>query len=419
MERDLLMRTSTAVQRPLGSRLLSAQALPRILLALLWLLVTASVAMAEEPAVPKKYQLLYATLETQLNAFEARLPKMSGERTLIRGAILESMRCAHPESLLSETRRENAMRELDALRRAGAQAIVIEICYPLLSPGFQDPRALLEHYANLANEVRRRDMKLVVEHGALGPKEGIIVASRFYQRMTKQRFAEERYAELKSIAIALQPDYLTMVTDPRTQSAGLKLSAKDWNRYVSSSIAALRHELGDFVQALGAGVGLWYDVGYLDAFAAAPGLDYVDLRLYPLVMGRDNSLDRLLSWPDRIREIDPAKRILVSQAWLYKAGGEDAATPVADPDIEARGVYGFWAPLDARYLRAVARAARLKDIEFMASRWNSYFFAYLDFYDPATFKAVPRRLIELEEQRASGAMSRNELTATGKAFSGL
>jgi hypothetical protein len=173
------------------------------------------------------------------------------------------------------------------------------------------------------------------------------------------------------------------------------------------------------VQALGAGVGLWYDVGYLDAFAAAPGLDYVDLRLYPLVMGRENSLDRLLSWPDRIREIDPAKRILVSQAWLYKAGGEDAATPVADPDIVARGVYGFWAPLDARYLRAIARAARVKDIEFMAPLWSSFFFAYLDFFDPATFKAIPRRLMELEEQRASGAMARDELTAAGKAFSGL
>jgi hypothetical protein len=405
------MRASTAMPRPLGSRLLSAATL-------LWMLLAAP-AIAEEPVVPKKYQLLYATLETQLNAFEARLPKVSGERALLRGATLESMRCAHPESLLSETRRENATRELDALRRAGAQAIVIEVCYPLLSPGFQDPRPLLEHYANLANEVRRRDMKLVIEHGALGPKEGIVVASRFYQRMNKQRFAEERYAELKSIAIALQPDYLTMVSDPRAQSAGLKLSAKDWNRYVAGSIAALRHELGDFVQALGAGVGLWYDVGYLDAFAAAPGLDYVDLRLYPLVMGRENSLDRLLSWPDRIREIDPAKRILVSQVWLYKAGGEDAATPVADPDIVARGVYGFWAPLDARYLRAVARAARVKDIEFMAPLWSSFFFAYLDFYDPATFKAIPRRLMELEEQRASGAMARDELTAAGKAFSGL
>ena len=406
------MRLSTAMPRPPGSRLLSATTF-------LWMLLAASPAIAEEPVVPKKYQLLYATLETQLNAFEARLPKVSGERALLRGAMLESMRCAHPESLLSETRRENATRELDALRRAGAQAIVIEVCYPLLSPGFQDPRLLLEHYANLANEVRRRDMKLVIEHGALGPKEGIVVASRFYQRMTKQRFAEERYAELKSIAIALQPDYLTMVSDPRAQSAGLKLSAKDWNRYVAGSIAALRHELGDFVQALGAGVGLWYDVGYLDAFAAAPGLDYVDLRLYPLVMGRENSLDRLLSWPDRIREIDPAKRILVSQAWLYKAGGEDAATPVADPDIVARGVYGFWAPLDARYLRAIARAARVKDIEFMAPLWSSFFFAYLDFYDPATFKAIPRRLMELEEQRASGAMARDELTAAGKAFSGL
>src|SRR4029079_10477938 len=196
LDRKLLMRMSTAMPRPLGSTLLSATSV-------LWMLLAASPALAEEPVVPKKYQLLYATLETQLNAFEARLPKVSGERALLRGAALESMRCAHPESLLSETRRENATRELDALRRACAQAIVIEVCSPLLSPGFQDPRPLLEHYANLANEVRRRDMKLVIEHGALGPKEGIVVASRFYQRMTKQRFEPERYAELKRIAIEL------------------------------------------------------------------------------------------------------------------------------------------------------------------------------------------------------------------------
>jgi len=108
--------------RPLGARLLSAATL-------LWMLLAASPAIAEESVVPKKYQLLYATLETQLNAFEARLPKVSGERALLRGAALESMRCSHPESLLSETRRENATRELDALRRAGAQAFWDSISY--------------------------------------------------------------------------------------------------------------------------------------------------------------------------------------------------------------------------------------------------------------------------------------------------
>jgi hypothetical protein len=375
--------------------------------------------LAQNVAVPKKYQPLYSELESQLTVFESRLPKPPGERTLRRGAVLSSMRCDHPESLLSQARRETAIRELDSLRRAGAQVIVIEVCYPLLTPGFQDPRALLEHYANLANEIRRRDMQLLVEHGALAPAEGIVLASRFYQHMTKQRFAEERYAELKSIAEALQPDYLTMVSDPRGQSAGLKLSAKDWNRYVDSSNAALRRELGDFVKALGAGLGLRSDVAYADAFAAVPGLDYIDLRMYPFVMGRDNLLDRLLSWPDRIRAIDPAKRIVLSEAWLYKAGIEEASDAAPDPAISARSVYGFWSPLDVRYLRAVARAARLKGIELMAPLWSSYFFAYLDFYDPATFKASPRRLMELEEQRAAESMSRGELTDTGRAFGAL
>lgn len=393
--------------------------LPSIIVLICALLGSASQVLGQTVPVPKKYQSLYSALEAQLTAFEARLPKVQGERALLRGAVLQSMRCDRPESLLSQTRREAAMQELDALRRAGAQAIVIEVCYPLLSPGFQDSRPLLEHYANLANEVRRREMKLLVEHGALAPTDGAVLASRYYQRLTKQRFAEERYAELKSIVVALQPDYLTMVSDPRGQSAGLKLNAKDWSRYVGGSTAALRHELGDFVQALGAGLGMREDIAYVDAFAAAPGVDYIDLRLYPFAIGRDNTLDRLLSWPDRVRAIDPAKRVVLSQTWLYKAAPEEAVNGTPDPAIAARDVYGFWSPLDVRYLRAVARVARLKDIELMAPRWTCYFFAYLDFYDPATFKAIPRRLMELESQRAAEAMPRDVLTDTGRTFGAL
>jgi hypothetical protein len=55
----------------------------------------------------------------------------------------------------------------------------------------------------------------------------------------------------------------------------------------------------------------------------------------------------------------------------------------------------------------------------MAASRPRYFFAYLDFFDPATYRANARLLDELAAQRAASAMERAELTDTGRAFGGM
>ena len=153
----------------------------------------------------------------------------------------------------------------------------------------------------------------------------------------------------------------------------------------------------------------------VDTLAAIPGLAYIDLRVDRFATPKDKLLPRLLSWPQRIRAIDPGKRILIGAAWLYKASAQEAAG-LPQFGIIARDVYSFWAPLDIDFLRVLARAALAGNIEAVVAAQPRYFFAYLDFFDPATFRATPLLLMELAQRQAGEAMATGQLTQTGKAF---
>jgi hypothetical protein len=373
---------------------------------------------AEDLRVPHKYQALHDGLDRQVSAFQARLAPAPPMRPLRRAAVLSSMRCEVAPDLQSSSRRDAVLLELDALHRAGVQVIVLDTCYPLLTPAFQDPRELLEHLANLANQVRLREMALLVDHRILPATTPLVQARRHYQGMTRARFFREHAAEAKALAIALQPDYLTLVSDPQTPVAGVRITARQWRAHLDVVTTQLRADLGDFAPALGAGSGVWTDPAFVDAFAAVPGLAYIDLRFYPVVAGQDSALARVLAWPDRIRAIDPGKRVMLSQAWLSKATAREPQDGRVDPNVLAREAFGFWGPLDAKFLRALAQAARAKGIEVLGVSRPRHLFAYLDFFDPATFRASARLLDELASQRATAAMQ-DGLSETGRAFGAL
>jgi hypothetical protein len=365
---------------------------------------------------PKKFQNAYRELDAQLSEFHRRLPARSFGTAPIRAASLLSANCQRGEFILSDAQREAALHELDALGRLGADGIVLQICYPLLTPAFRDPQPFIDYYANLANAVHVRGMKLVVEHNSLLPAYASVDVRPYYRKLTKQRFARERFAELKVILLATNPDYLTLVSEPGTHTAGLNLTVSDWRSYVQHSVDALSKELGTISTLLGAGSGLWENFDYIQAFAGIKGLSYIDLHLFPLTTGGQSNLERLLAWPDRIRAIDPGKRIIASELWLYKAGTEERFDSGLDPRVVARDVFSFWTPLDRKFLQIVGVAAREKGIELVAPFWSRYFFAYLDYNDPSTFKLRPSDLLNAAGQRAYAAILKGQYTDTGLGF---
>ena len=387
---------------------------PFCALMLLVCLTCAPAALAQ--GVPKKYQGLYRELDARLSEFQRQLPPRSSRAAPIRATALLGADCHRGEFILTDAQRDATLRELEALARLGADGIVLEVCYPLLTPGFRDPQPFIEYYANLANEVHVRGMKLVVTHSSLLPAYSSIDVRPYYTKLTKQRFMRERYAELKAILLATNPDYLTLVSNPSAQSAGLNLTLNDWRTYVQRSVGTLTEQLGSFPTQLGAGVGLWDDFSYAQAFAEVKGLAYIDLRLYPLASNGQSNLERLVTWPDRIRAIDASKRIILGQFWLYKAAADQRFTSATDPTIAARDVFGFWAPLDSKFLSAVNAAAREKGIELVAPSRSRYFFAYLDYNDPNSFQLRPMDLLNLASQRANAAIAKGQYTETGHAF---
>lgn len=373
---------------------------------------------AQDLTVPKKYQALYDRLERQVADFEQRLPGDQPGRSVRRAARLTSVGCAPPDGAGAPQPGAVSL-ELDALKRVGAQVVVLEVCYPLLTPAFQDPRPALENLANLANEVRLRDMALLVDHRVLPAAHPAVQARRYYDGMTRARYFAERLEEARAVILALQPDYLTLVSQPEIAPGNFRITPGQWRGQLDRVATTLQGELGDVVPPLGAGLDVWGDRAWVEAFAAVPRLAYVDLRFYPLEAGGARMLDRLLEWPARVRAIDASKRIVLSHAWLSKAAADEPFRGQPQPAVLAREAFGFWAPLDAKFLRAVARAARSTDIELVGVSRPRELFAYLDFFDPSTFRLSPRALDALAAQRAAGAMQQGQITEAGRAFGGM
>ena len=140
---------------------------------------------------------------------------------------------------------------------------------------------------------------------------------------------------------------------------------------------------------------------------------------FPLTAGGQSNLDRLLEWPDRIRAIDPGKRIVMSELWLYKAGAGERSTPSRSRPCP-RATCSASGHRSTRSSCASSVSPRARK----ASSWwrrsgRDYFFAYLDYNDPLTFNLRPTALLNLASQRAYAAILNGQHTDTGLAFRGM
>jgi len=166
---------------------------------------------------------------------------------------------------------------------------------------------------------------------------------------------------------------------------------------------------------VGAGAGTWFEPfgDHLDLLTRIPGLDFIDLHVYPA--SRDY-LDRLLYAADLAES--RGKRLGISEAWLLKLReSELAMAPLFMREVVSRDVYSFWAPLDQRFLRLLAKTAERKRIAFISPFWVNYFRAYLD-YDQAAFLDPPA-LSLASTAAAMQALRFGRLTGTGITYQTL
>lgn len=378
--------------------------------------------------VPSEFQDLYSELDAQLTAFDRRIGSAWNGSTYPTdmGAELLTANGNRGRALLAPNTRLGVVAELNALRALGSRSIVVAVQYPLLNRSYlesinraADYDGYVAFFKFVADEVRRRDMRLVVESGPVFPgvfstESGLDVASH-YASMTDAQYIQARAAMAGTIAREIQPDYLQVGAEPDTEAeitgrSSLRNSAV-YATFVSASRAQVNAANVPQVR-FGAGVGTWIQNGreFIEAYVRA-GVDFIDLHVYPV---NRNYLDNTITYADQA--IAAGKEVILAEAWLLKLRDRELGTtsPAADPTTFARDAWSFWAPLDQKFLAVFTRFCHWKQVQVFSAYWSRYLHAYLDY---ATNRDKPAaQIIADASGAAAAAIVGGRSSVTGQAY---
>jgi len=325
--------------------------------------------------VPAEYLNLYNQLNGALNAVEGAYPSQAGavptfaaELSYANGNIGEGL--LRPEVLaLVRT-------QLDGLYRMGVRGVVVAIKFPMLEPNFPRSSEYLQFFKQVAAEVRQRSMKLLVESGALF--SGTVfspLAVDWSQYPSAAAFRDAEIHQLQTIGREIHPDYLQIANEPTTTAMLTKYTdtPADYADFIARAVKTIAPQPG---MLLGAGAGTWENQAYVTGLNSIAGLDFIDLHVYPV--GSGGGMLRLAAdLSEKARSA--GKRVVISEAWLYKSDTSSAYQANDFTTIIGRDVFSFWEPLDEKFIKDLTAIVRQSGIEFLSFFWVREFFAYLDY----------------------------------------
>lgn len=375
-----------------------------------------------ETEIPAKFQSLHSEINAILETAESSigaLPDPGGPGPLRMAQVLPA-NCSAGPSLLVPQWLDGTKLFISGLKNIGAEGIVLNICYPMLTPGFtSDDAGYLSFYLQIVNHARSLGLKIVVEHNSILPTYAGDFGnqvSTYFSGLTKNRFGSERYLELKRIAETLSPDYLVLVSEPGTHTAGLPLTYSDWTVYVSTAAATLRSQVPTLTSKLGAGAGTWEDQAYVSGFAGMASLDFIDMHVYPLTTPAGSQLEVFGNRVDLVKGISSSKEVISSEFWLYKASPSESVNSVTDATVFARDAYSFWEKTDIRFMKALNQLSRKKGVTLIAGFWSRFFFSYLEYGSQELIGLDAMGIMNFANQKAFEALSQNQKTELGRQY---
>lgn len=365
--------------------------------------------------VPAAYQSLYDELALELSDFEAVLDSVEGASgsAPVYAANLTFANGNIGEALLTVQNMQNNILMLDRLRDMGVRGVVLDIKYPLLDPEFPRAGEYLQFFKNIAKECRTRGLKVWADCGAIFAGTAYSSVRVDWSGYTTQSFLDGMGDQLVLISREIKPDYLSLGNEPGTQAdlTGLTITPADWTDFIADTLARIDRSSGLLA---GAGAGTWEHPSYVEGLIAMPGLDFLDLHIYP-PGAHGVYLKRALDWAEQARAA--GKRVGVGECWLYKASPKElTGGGVAQAEsIFNRDLYSFWAPLDARFTADMMRLARKTGMDFMSFFWTRNFFSYVDY--TASLDTLPTNELNRRiNQAAYAAIRDGGLSPLGEAY---
>jgi hypothetical protein len=315
------------------------------------------------------------------------------------------------EILLGERAFKATRLTLDRLKDLGVQSVALSIQYPILTSAFPRSAEYRAFYKRVAREIRRMGFALIVEMGTIFREPEFSKLKVNYKGLNLKRFRNEMREMAAAIITDIQPDYLTLLTEPDTMAhnTGLDFS-------VSNFATTVRHVAAGINLAgarLGAGAGTWDNMAYFKALARISELDYLDLHIYPIQ--RDFVMNRVTQIADMAYRHN--KTVSIGEAWLYKASERELGR-ISPVKAFARDVYSFWQPLDIMFLETVISLSHRIQADFCSFFWMKYLYGYLD-YNTQTKNLTPQQRINAVDARAGRNILNNALGHTGERFKTL
>jgi hypothetical protein len=369
----------------------------------------------ETAPVPEEYQALYASLEESLESFHGYLGEHWDGSTgsTVFAAELLPANGNRGDVLLQPATMAGVDFYLDRLEELGVQGVTVAISFPLLRPDFPRSTEYLRFFREVAQEVRRRGLKLLVESGPVFPDPEYSGVRVDFSGFTTETYFQAKREQLLLIAREVRPDYLSISGEPTTEKmlTGLSLSPAEYAAFAQETADAIDRSTGILV---GAGAGTWEDPEYIRGFVADTSLDFINMHVYPLRSTNADYLLRAVETAELARA--SGKKLVIGESWLYKASPVEVGKPYQE--IFPRDVFSFWEPLDTRFIEAMAGLAHYQGFEYVSLFWANYFFSYLD-YDETPKNLSTVELMNRANQAASGSILAGSFSGTGQALQQL
>ena len=392
------------------------------------LLFAAGSLSAQAPPVPPVYQDLYNTLSTQIAAFDTTVSAgwNGSSYPYLEAPQLLAANSDEYTSLLAPYYYSVAVTEqLEELQALGASAVTVHVNFPIFYQPFytwagnpSQYQQFVSFYQQLVQDIRARGMKVVIEASVGLPLAGNQLATVFqpyFDTLTWSEYLTGRAGNALAVAQLLQPDYMTVLTEPDTEASVSGQTNVDTISGATQLVQQVLTTLGDAgvtgIQ-IGAGAGTWMPnyPQWVQAFTSLP-LNFVDMHIYPI---NESYFTAALSAADTIHAA--GMQVGLSECWDMKIRNDELGV-LSYAGAFSRDPFSFWQPVDTSFLQAIVNFAQYKQLAFIAPYWANYLFAYLDYN---TYGSLPQNTILTDAYTAAGnAILVGAFTPTGHAWENM
>jgi len=380
---------------------------------------------AQAPPVPEAYQDLYTSLNTQITAFNQALKSAgwsasSSKYPYVNAPQLQAANSDQYTQLLGTNYYTSFVtEELQEMQALGATGVTVHINFPILYQPFYTStgnpalyQQFVAFYQQLAQDVHARGMKLVVETslGVPSPVTNFAAYQAYLGTLDWSEYMAGRAANALAVAQLIEPDYMTVMTEPDTEagvSGQANLNTLTGVTQIVQQILATLQTAGVTNVQIGAGAGTWLAgyTQYVQAFAAMP-MNFVDMHIYPI---NNNDFTNALLAANIVHAA--GKQLAMSECWEWKIRDSEIGGSLTSTMVDARNPFNFWQPVDTSFLQSIVHFANFDQLAFVGPFWTDYFFAYLDYN---TYSPVNYETLLVDAQSAAGAnVQTGTFTLTG------